>query len=215
MFGLQFTADDVVLDVGCGLGDVCVAAGNAGSAVIAIDIVPATLDHARRRMEGVPARSFESYVSDCSPIPLPDQTCSIVVAQEVLEHTTNPTAFLAELARVGKAGCRYLISVPSANSESLLKTVAPPEYFQAPNHVHIFSMESLEQLVGDAGLRIVSRHKVGFYWSLWWMFKMAGEAAVPHWEAAWAELQKHPNAALSSEHLDALIPKSDVLVCQK
>src|SRR5262249_42518945 len=139
--------------------------------VIAIDIDPGVIGQMTQTMRGVPARSFRALVSDCNPIPLPDETASVVVAQEVLEHVPDPARVLAELVRIGRADARYLISVPDPASEALMRVVAPPEYFQKPGHVNVFERAELDRLLGAAGLRIERRQGFGFYWSLWWALR--------------------------------------------
>jgi SAM-dependent methyltransferase len=225
--GIEVGDDDVVLDVGCGRGDICVKAGTIGAAVIAIDMLESTLRFVEKRMATVPAKWFRGYVSDCMPAPLPDGAATVVVAQEVLEHTENPEGFLRELVRLGAPQARYLITVPDAASENLLRIVAPPEYFAPPNHRNVFTRQDMERMLGASGLRIVQRGVVGFYWSLWWLFEMAGRKAmqgkqdalpnapVKKWEETWAALQACPESERISRALDELCPKSMVFTCCK
>ncbi len=225
--GFDISGDDTLLDVGCGLGDICVNAGTVGAAVIAIDVVESTLRHVEKRMVAVPARSFRGYVSDCMPMPLPDGSATAIVAQEVLEHTESPEAFLRELVRVGAPDARYLITVPDAVSESLLRHVAPPDYFSPPNHRNVFSRGDMERMLSASGLQIVHRLAFGFYWSFWWLFEMADRKAnerkdrtapsnsVKRWEEAWAALQTCPGSQQVAAALDQLCPKSAVFICRK
>ena len=77
--GFEIDAADIVVDIGCGVGDVCVYAGHRGAEVVGIDIEDVLVDRARESMRDVPARSFRGLVSDCDPIPLPDATADVVV----------------------------------------------------------------------------------------------------------------------------------------
>src|SRR5258707_3681222 len=214
-WGAEIGGDDTVLDIGCGDGASVIAAGRAGAAVIAADVVDETIQAVRKKMASVPARHFEAHVSDCNPIPIPDESCTVVIAQEVLEHVWDPEVVIREMVRVGRPGCRYLITVPHPASESLMRTVAYAEYFQAPNHVRIFEPDQLKRIVRSTGLEITQEFGTGFYWAMWWALKMAHGPAVSQWESCWAELQKAENAAALTEALDKLIPKSIVLVCRK
>ena len=54
------------------------------------------------------------FASDATRIPLADGCVDTVVALELLEHVTHPTAVLRELARILKPGGTVIVSVPSA-----------------------------------------------------------------------------------------------------
>ena len=112
-------------------------------------------------------------VTDCDPIPLPDAAASVIVCSEVLEHVEAPARLLSELVRVGKPVVRYAISVPAASSEELMKVLAPPSYFEPPNHLRIFDRGDFEGLIRAAGLEIERSEALGYYWSIWWALRMA------------------------------------------
>src|SRR4051812_8436015 len=130
MPGFEIGAGDTVVDVGCGDGACCRYAGSLGADVIGIDVEPTLVEQAGEAMRGVPARSWRGIVSTCDPIPLPDATASVVICTEVLEHVESPARLAAELARIGKPGARYLISVPDPASEALMREVAPAWYWR-------------------------------------------------------------------------------------
>ncbi len=224
--GFDITADDTVVDVGCGEGSVCTYAGHQGAAVIGLDIEPSLIETTAQAMEGVPARSFRGIVSDADPIPLPDGTASVVIAAEVLEHVDDPARIMAELARIGKPGARYLISVPDPASESVMKVVAPPWYFEHPLHVRIFEHEVLDRLCTDAGLVIESRTSSGFFWALWWTSRMAigmehkyagttDHEIFEHLDGFFGNLLATPRGSEAVQVFDRLLPKSQVIVARK
>jgi SAM-dependent methyltransferase len=220
--------NDVVLDIGCGAGDACYIAGRAGASVIALDTQPEIVRLVDRRMQDSPARSYRSFVSNGDPIPLPDNSCTRIVAREVLEHVRDPERLLAEMVRVGMDGALYLIGVPDPSSEELLGVVAPPVYFQEPNHIHVFDRDRMRAMLEDAGLKIQRTAFWGFYWSMWWMFRLASEESArihnadrpvleKAWEEAWRQFNalEIPQLTRLSEALDRLIPKSQAYVCIK
>src|SRR5437763_16277692 len=132
-------------------------------------------------MRDVPARAFRAIRCDCDagPIPLPDGSASVVFAKEVMEHLDDPAGFLADLARIGRPGARYYLSVPDPVSESLLRVVAPESYWTKPGHIHVFPRDELDRMIEDAGLEIERRKYFGAYWSLWWCLRMAIGADQP------------------------------------
>lgn len=223
--GFPIGADDVVVDVGCGEGDACVFAGGLGAEVIATDFDPVVIDRIERRMQGVGARSFRALLSNSDPLPLPDSCADVVICTEVAEHVDDPRRFLAELARVGRPGARYLITVPDPASEEVMRRVAPDWYWQAPYHRHVYGPGQLDALLQEVGLSIVAGGSQGFYWSMWWLFRMAMDPrpldpepeAGPfrHWEAAWAALAETPRGADLAKALDGVLPKSQVRIARK
>jgi SAM-dependent methyltransferase len=150
-----------------------------------------------------------------------------VIALEVMEHVDDPARFLAELVRVGKPDARYLISVPDPASEALMRVVAPDWYFQKPIHQHIFEREQFGELLRGAGLAIEAQEYCNFYWSLWWVFRMASgtdylpgsqepqPSILSDWEKVWKALEAMPKGADVARALDRAIPKSQVICARK
>ena len=126
--GFEITEADTLVDVGCGSGWASQAAGNLGADVIAIDVDRNYIDRLGETMRNVPARSFRGIVSASETLPLPDGAASAIICTEVLEHVEAPDRFLAELARIGRPGARYAITVPDPVSEDLIRIVAPPGF---------------------------------------------------------------------------------------
>ena len=223
--GFEISSTDTVVDVGCGAGDVCVYAAHLGAAVIGIDIEECLVDQTRRNMANLTPRSFQGIVSDCDPIPLPDATADVVVCTEVLEHVPDPAKLLSELARIGKPGARYLISVPHPASESVMRKIAPEWYWQPPFHIHVYEPDQLDSLIAQSGLKVETRHNAGFYWSMFWFLQMAAGMDHPYrfpenpMLAAWDEvatgLASTEKGKWVLESLDSLVPKSQVRLATK
>jgi SAM-dependent methyltransferase len=176
-------------------------------------------------MQGTAARSWRGIVSGCDPIPLPDATASAVICTEVLEHVDDPARFVAELARIGRPAARYLISVPDPTSESVMRIVAPRWYWEKPYHQHVYEHQTVNAMLQSAGLVIEARSGGGFDASLWWIFRMA-LGAQPHdptpdapllrdWERTWSALLATPRGRQVAEALDALVPKSQIVIARK
>jgi SAM-dependent methyltransferase len=226
LFGLELNSDDTVVDVGCGAGDACVLAGRVGAEVIGIDIEPSLIAQTEERMQTVPARAFRGIASDVNPIPLPDGTASVVLCTEVLEHVDDPARLLAELARIGRPGARYLISVPDPASESVMRAVAPAWYFEKPIHQHVFERQELDALVSAAGLVVETSIALGFQDSIKWFIHMAigpdhmfspppPAPIFDDWERVMATLRSLPRGPAVIRELDRLIPKSQVVIARK
>ncbi len=227
--GVEITEDDTVVDVGCGLGDNCVFAGRLGADVIGIEVNSGLIELMERKMRDVPARSFRAILTgvDSETLPLPDASVDVVICTEVVEHTRHPERFVAELARIGRPGARYWISVPDPASEGVMAVVSPPGYFQPPGHINVFERDRFAGLIEGVGLEVDRRVGVGFYHSFWWILRMAcgtnhypGAPTPPppliaKWESVWEELMACPLGGRVAEGLDKVMPKSQVVIAHK
>lgn len=222
--GFHVSADDVVLDVGCGDGGRSMFCAARGCHIIYSDIDPEKVSHTGERLSGSLARKQEGVVSDTNPLPLAEESATRVIATEIIEHVDSPGQFLAELVRVGAPGALYLLTVPDAVAERAQVGLAAPQYFQKPNHIHIIEREAFDALVTDSGLEIVSHSYHGFFWTLWWMFFWSsGQPQIgppwtdvlDNWTRTWAALRETPQGLKVKETLDELLPKCQVIVARK
>lgn len=221
--GLRVTADDIVLDVGCGDGGISHFCGLQGAAMILADSDPEKVAAAERAFRGTPARSVRTIVSDSNPLPLPAETASVVIATEVLEHVDDPDAFLTEIVRVGRRGAAYLLTVPDPVAENLQKTLAPPGYFEKPNHIRIIGRDEFARMVEKAGLVIERRGSYGFYWAMWWLMFWACNVdlsdprhpILENWARTWGALLDTSQGAQIKGVLDTFMPKSQLIIARK
>ncbi len=233
--GFVITAEDQVLDVGCGEGVATLFAANQGASVIFTDTEADKVELVKAKLTNSHARQWRGLVSNSTPLPLEDGCASKVICLEVLEHVDDPNQVMAELVRAGKPGAQYLISVPAAVGEYLQKGIAPDSYFAPPNHVRIFSTVDFSQLVTDAGLVIEHCQANGFFWVMNMIFYWASERAAGRdsqgpvrdhiaqqqnplmndWAGVWERLLDRPDGLAIKQQLDRLMPKSQVLIARK
>lgn len=221
--GVSISAEDVVVDVGCGDGGALNFCAARGAHLIGVDIDPGVISHVQQRLEGSAARKMEFMLIESPTLPVADATATRVICTEVLEHVDDPAQVMAELARIGKPGARYLLSVPDALQENLQKQVAPGSYFQKPNHVRIISRDEFEALVRNAGLVVEQHDYYGFFWSIWWaMFWTAKvdlsnptHPLLDQWSRTWQALLETDGGMELKDKLDAFMPKSQVIVASK
>lgn len=233
--GFAITADDTLLDVGCGDGVATLFAVRQGASVIFTDSEHDKVRELARQVDAQSRQLNLGLVSNSLPLPLADGCASKVVCMEVLEHVDQPEAFMAELVRMGRPGAQYLLSVPAPVGEHLQKGIAPASYYQSPNHVQIFTPERFAALVEDAGLVIEHRQASGFFWVMGMIFFWAGERAagreltgavrdrihepftpmMEHWARAWQSLLDQPDGLLIKQTLDRFMPKSQVIIARK
>ncbi|WP_434573429.1 class I SAM-dependent methyltransferase [Pseudomonas sp. Z3-6] len=233
--GFAITAEDTLLDVGCGEGVATLFAMRQGASVIFTDSEQDKVRDLARQVEAQAAAPFLGLVSNSLPLPLADGCANKIVCMEVLEHIHDPAPFMAELVRMGRPGAQYLLSVPASVGEHLQQGIAPPGYFQAPNHVQIFTAERFAALVEDAGLVIEHRQASGFFWVMGMIFFWASERAagrdlegavrdriqapypplMERWARLWQDLLAQPDGLAIKQGLDRFMPKSQVIIARK
>ncbi|MGH8353249.1 MAG: class I SAM-dependent methyltransferase [Pseudomonas sp.] len=233
--GFAITAEDVVVDVGCGIGGATIFCANQGAHIIFTDTERSKVTALEQRLQQSPARRFEGIVSDSNPLPLPAAHASRVIALEVLEHVDEPALILRELYRIGQPGALYLLAVPDPVCEHIQKGIAPSIHFERPNHIHIFQRDEFERLVAGAGLQIESRAAYSFYWSMWMLIYWASTQAdgkpfvgathdaisppypplLNDWARLWYQLINMPDGGKIRSALDQVMPKSQIIIARK
>lgn len=233
--GFPISAEDIVLDVGCGDGGATLFCARQGAHVVFSDLDRQKVEQLTLKVAETPARKSEGLVCDTNPLPLADGYASRIMAMEMLEHTEQPDEILRELVRVGQPGALYLLTVPDSVAENLQKGIAPDQYFQAPNHVRIFGRDEFEQTVLRSGLEIVRSDSYSFYWAMWMLFYWAVQAAegrevdgavldevkppyhplLEAWSATWFQLLTLPQGLELKKKLDQFMPKSQLIVARK
>ena len=97
---LELRGDEIVVDVGCGTGNLTRALLRHLSSkgrVIGVDIAARMVDIARRKIQDERA---VWYVADAAKLPLPNDSVDRVICFSVWPHFDNPLACTAEFYRV-------------------------------------------------------------------------------------------------------------------
>ncbi|MEZ5569497.1 MAG: class I SAM-dependent methyltransferase [Halioglobus sp.] len=215
-----------VVDIGCGDGGYAHFCAKMGADVTFVDILESKVQALEGRLKGVAKGEIKGIVSNCDPIPIPDGIADIVISTEVLEHVQEPAKFLKEIVRVGGPKATYVLTVPDARGENLVKTVAPKFYFQEPNHIQIFSSDDFEELARSCGLEIIRHDYLSGFWSIFFLLKWA--TAEPYevltenvhpstiaWTQAWDAVLRHPNGDKVHEALNQALPRCQMIVARR
>jgi SAM-dependent methyltransferase len=142
-----------LLDVGCGAGLALQLAAGQGAQVAGLDVADPLLQVARERLPAADLR-----VGDIQQLPFDDGRFDVVTAFNALQYAAEPTAAVAELARVTRPGGRVAIGVwgdpTRCDTEALFQRVralAPsPPGVHAP--LAISTPGVVEELLAGAGL---------------------------------------------------------------
>ena len=95
---------DRVLDVGCGTGDLSIAARDAGGDVTGIDFAPVMLVRARRKAPGI-----EWVEGDALALPFEAASFDVVVTGFTVRNLESAPRGLAEMRRVLRTGGRLAV----------------------------------------------------------------------------------------------------------
>ncbi|HYE74165.1 MAG TPA: class I SAM-dependent methyltransferase [Blastocatellia bacterium] len=133
-----------VADLGCGSGVILneILTLKQSWTGYGLDISHASINYARKLAahKGVAERA-EFMTGDASMLPYADQSLSLVIASEVIEHLPHPELIVKEIARVLKPGGKLILTMPLES--------------HTPAHLHALrSAQDLRALCEDAGLRV-------------------------------------------------------------
>jgi SAM-dependent methyltransferase len=113
-----------VLDVGCGLGEVCAdlveLVGPSGR-VVGVDVSEAMITRARERCGELP---IEFGIGDAEALVFEDATFDAVRAERVVQHLDDPATAIAEMARVVRPGGKVFVLDP-VHDASVVATEHP------------------------------------------------------------------------------------------
>lgn len=134
-----------LLDVGAAYGLLVEAAREEGFDAVGLDPANACVEWARREL-GV--EMIHGVVEDAS---VPDERFDVVTLMDVIEHVADPGVALRRIRRwLASDG---LLVIETGDFRALLARVCGPRwyYYDPPQHLTYFSLESLEALLVASG----------------------------------------------------------------
>ncbi|MDB5705280.1 MAG: bifunctional 3-demethylubiquinol 3-O-methyltransferase/2-polyprenyl-6-hydroxyphenol methylase [Sphingomonas bacterium] len=162
--GFMPLAGKSALDVGCGAGLLCEPLARLGAAVTAIDAAAEniavayahslqaglTIDYRAGGIEGLGSQRFD-----------------LVTSLEVIEHVTDPAAFVAGLAGALAEGGLLVVSTPNRTALSRLAMITIGEGLgRIPRGTHdwdkFLTPDELIPLIEGAGLKVVDTRGLSF-----------------------------------------------------
>lgn len=146
------SADDVVLDIGCGVGGPSrYLADRFGCAVTGIDVVPVRVEVARDLARMTNTGDRVSYrVADATALDFDDASFGHVWMLDVSIHIRDKRALFGEIARVLRPGGLLVMHEQTGPLPRAMRPVTRVAPYIAP------SLPQLVRHVEDAGLRMLS-----------------------------------------------------------
>jgi 2-polyprenyl-6-hydroxyphenyl methylase / 3-demethylubiquinone-9 3-methyltransferase len=146
------------LDVGCGAGLLCEPLARLGAQVTGIDAAPeniaAARAHADRQGLAIDYRAGGIETLD-------EHGFDLVTSMEVIEHVTDPQAFIDGLARALAPGGLMILSTPNRTQRSRLAMITIGEGLgQIPRGTHdwnrFLTPDELGEMLGKSGLAVTN-----------------------------------------------------------
>ena len=135
-----------VLDIGCATGALLAFLQDRGWQAAGVEISPSA-DYAQERL-GIPISSKTLEDSH-----FPDEYFDLVHASHLIEHLTNPRAFLSEVRRIMRPGGYCMITTP--NIDGLQAHLFSHNWRSAIfDHLYLFSARTLKKLLVDSGFTV-------------------------------------------------------------
>jgi len=160
LFGSEFTSNAllclldptlIVVDIGCGIGDVSSLIAPYVSSVIAVDRESSMLDEAKQRPDLASNIVFQE--ADALSLPLSDNSANVALFCLVLHHLEHPEEALKEAARIVSGGGRIIIIDMQEHQHQ--------EYKHTMGHVHLgFSESDISSLCATCGVTLTQYHRL-------------------------------------------------------
>jgi 2-polyprenyl-6-hydroxyphenyl methylase / 3-demethylubiquinone-9 3-methyltransferase len=157
-------AGKTALDVGCGAGLLCEPLARLGAAVTGLDAAPENVAAARAHAAGQ-GLAIDYRAGEVES--LTGAHFDLVTSLEVIEHVSDPAAFVRGLAAALAPGGLMILSTPNRTAKSRLTMITIGEGLgHIPKGTHdwdkFLTPDELTALLSDAGLNVIERRGLGF-----------------------------------------------------
>ncbi len=150
---LRFKRRGALLDIGCGMGDFCGVASEAGFTVYGSEFSDTYAGEARSRV------SFEKlYVGRIQEIPFANAKFDVITLWHVLEHLPDPLETLTRLRTLLNPGGIVCLEVPNVEQKRrrpMYRSDLEDYPVERLEHLFYYSSRSLHHACVRAGLTVV------------------------------------------------------------
>ena len=138
-----------LLDVGCGAGSLLAAAKRAQWDAEGVDVSQPTVEYLRNQ-------GLRVFAGELIAASFPTAHFDVVTAGELLEHVPDPASLVKEIARVLRPGGIFWATTPHSKGASARVLKIKASVVSPPEHLHLFSVRGLNELLTRHGFRRVT-----------------------------------------------------------
>lgn len=139
------------LDIGCSIGSSVAAARDAGFDATGIDLDPQSIEFAAEHYPG--CRFLHTSSSDLARA---GETFDLIFCTEVIEHVTDPQAFVDDLRALLNPGGIVFLTTPHATHFRIPQDILSWYGLKPPEHIVLFGRKSITALFERRGLQVLS-----------------------------------------------------------
>ena len=143
-----------LLDIGCGAGNLMLAARKNGWNAHGLDVSASAVNHVR-------SLGFEVFQGELQQAHLPSAHFDVITAAEILEHLSDPRVLVEEVARLLRPGGLFWTTTPHARGLSARVLGLKWRCIWPPEHLQLFSASGLKGLLRDVGFREIRVRTTG------------------------------------------------------
>ena len=148
IFYTPHTIDGLLLDVGCGNGSSMQMMEKKGWRVTGTDFDVEAVKEAK-------SKGLNVKLGELSSIAFPTGSFDAVMMNHVIEHVPDPLSLLKECRRILKKGGTLVMITPNAASRGHSFFKRDWRALETPQHLQVFSIDSLGELTRKAGFEDV------------------------------------------------------------
>jgi 2-polyprenyl-3-methyl-5-hydroxy-6-metoxy-1,4-benzoquinol methylase len=149
IWGSDINPKPYFLDIGCGTGEVLIAAHDLGWITTGVEISGAAAEQARN------ASNCTVICSPLEEVQLKRESFDIVHLREVLEHIRFPADLLRQIASWLRPGGIVYIQVPNDLLGYRFRLFGKRWWIFPPIHLHYFTQQVLVQKLSNLGLELI------------------------------------------------------------
>ncbi len=149
---------DKVLDIGCGVGTLCLYCANKGNNVLGIDISDKAIESSRESTNFLKLKKAR-FETVNFPEENPSGKFDFVILTEVLEHLKDDELAIKKIHLLLNKNGRVLISTPS-QSAPLNKIGYAREFDKKVGHFRRYKLDQLTNLLNKEGFTILESQKI-------------------------------------------------------
>lgn len=150
----SYRKENRLLDLGCGAGNLLLAARKHGWNAQGLDVAEQATEHVR-------SLGFEVFHGELQQAQFPSQHFDVITAAEILEHLSDPRLLVQEVARILRPGGLFWTTTPHARGLSARVLGLQWRCIWPPEHLQLFSVAGIKALLRDVGFSQIGFQTTG------------------------------------------------------